>query len=385
MSRSTTCWLCSMQGPRTTRTRARDVSVALAAVSFAMSAFFAAFSAPAFSSETASATVQALVPVQQQPLFDDTQLLALELKAPFQVLIKDRYGKSTYNSGVLSYRAGEHETRIPIEIRTRGKTRRRKDFCAFPPLRLRFGADVAGTLFEGQRTLKLVTHCQDKDSYEQYVLQEYLAYRAYNQLTQRGLRVRLVRVSYVESNGRVRATRYGILLEDWRVAAARNGLGSDAVNGGVNIDKLSIADANRVAVFQYMIGNQDWSVLWPEPDEDCCHNTKPLLAPVGLVVPLPYDFDFAGIVNAPYALAKNGSGNVRMRRYGGLCSTQSELPATLAQFREVREAIYALYRDQPEVIARRRKSALSYLDGFYSVIDDPVQVERRMVRRCKVD
>ncbi len=102
-------------------------------------------------------------------------------------------------------------------------------------------------------------------------------------------------------------------------------------------------------------------------------------------MPLPYDFDFAGIVNASYALAKNGSGNVRMRRYGGLCSTQSELPVTLAQFRKARGAIYALYRDQPEVIPRRRRSALNYLDGFYRVIDDPLQVERRMVRRCKAD
>ena len=101
------------------------------------------------------------------------------------------------------------------------------------------------------------------------------------------------------------------------------------------------------------------------------------------MVPLPYDFDFSGIVNTPYALAKNGSGNVRMRRYGGLCPTQSELPAALLHFREQRDAIYALYRDQPEVSARRRRSALNYLDGFYRVIDDAARVEKRMVRNCR--
>jgi hypothetical protein len=329
---------------------------------------------------------ESLAAVPPGTLFDHTELITLELRAPFRSLIKDRYGKSTYNAAELRYRDGEErEVVLPIEIRTRGKTRRRKDYCEFPPLRLRFAEGVSDTLFAGHRALKLVTHCQNKDSYDQYVLQEYLAYRIYNQLSERGHRVRLVRVSYIETDGRLRTTRYGILLEDWKAVAARNGFSAEDVDGAVNIDKLSVADANRVTVFQYMIGNPDWSMLWPEPDESCCHNTKPLLTPEGTVVPLPYDFDFSGIVNTPYAVAKGGSSNVRLRRFGGLCTTTSELPAILPLFRERREAIYALYRNQVEVSESRRRSTLKYLDGFYRVINDPVQVERRMLRRCKTD
>lgn len=325
-------------------------------------------------------------PTHGQPLFDHSELMVLKLRAPFRHLIKDRHGRSTYNAAELSYldRDG-HEVILPIQIRTRGKTRRRKDYCAFPPLRLRFGTGATDTQFDGQRSLKLVTHCNNKDSYDQYVLQEYLAYRIYNQLTERAHRVRLAQVTYVESDGRVRTTRYGILLEDWRSVAQRNHLVAAEVDGAVNIDKLSTTDANRVAVFQYMIGNGDWSVLWPEPHEDCCHNTKPLLAPDGTVVPLPYDFDFAGIVNTPYAVAKSGSHNVRLRRYGGLCTTQPQLRAILPLFREKKEAIYALYANQPGVRPQRLRSTLKYLDGFYAVINDPGQVERRMIRRCKAD
>ncbi|MCZ6709550.1 MAG: hypothetical protein O7B25_04225 [Gammaproteobacteria bacterium] len=325
-------------------------------------------------------------PTQGQALFDRSELMVFELTAPFRHLIRDRYGQSTYNAAQLSYRDLDGgEVILPIEIRTRGKTRRRKDYCEFPPLRLRFGAGTTDTQFDGEKSLKLVTHCNDRDSFDQYVLQEYLAYRVYRQLTERSHRVRLAQVTYVESEGRVLTTRYGILLEGWKSVAERNNLVAAEVDGAVNIEKLSPTDANRVAVFQYMIGNGDWSVLWPEPKENCCHNTKPLLAPDGTVVPLPYDFDFAGIVNTPYAVSPDGSSNVRLRRYRGLCATQSQLSAILPLFRNNREAIYALYRDQSGMSPRRLRSALSYLDSFYKVINDPNQVERRMIRRCRSD
>jgi hypothetical protein len=74
-----------------------------------------------------------------------------------------------------------------------------------------------------------------------------------------------------------------------------------------------------------------------------------------------------------------------MRRYGGLCATQAQLTEVLPLFRNNKEAIYRLYQDQPGMTPRRRRTALSYLDGLYKVINDPDQVERRMIRRCKSD
>lgn len=322
-----------------------------------------------------------------QPLFANDEPLSLHLVAPFPEAINDRYGESSYHPGRLAFEDTQgRAVRLDIELRPRGKTRRRRDYCDFPPLRLRFGDDVAGTLFEGQRTLKLVTHCNDKDSYDQFVVLEYLAYRIYNLLSETSLRARLVGVAYQDEDGRLLTTRFGILLEHWRAVAARNGLVADKVDGAVNVDKLNHGAANRVAVFQYLIGNQDWSLLWPEPDENCCHNVKPLLAPDGTVVPLPYDFDFSGLVNAPYATAKGGSDNVRLRRYGGLCATAAtaaELDEALAAVVAQREAIHALFDEVRELEPRRRKSALNYLERFYRVIEDPRRVQSRMVERCK--
>lgn len=317
-------------------------------------------------------------------LFERHETIALELRGPFKELLRDRSGEPTYRRGELRYHRGDQaDAVLPVEIRTRGKTRRRRDVCRFPPLRVRFTAGTTDGVFAGQNSLKLVTHCQDRDSYDQYVLQEYLAYRTYNLLTERSHRARLARIAYVESGGKLLTTRYGIFLEDWRTVAARNGLEAIDANGGVNIENLSNADANRVAVFEYMIGNQDWSMLWPEPRENCCHNIKPLLTPDRAVVPLPYDFDFSGIVNAPYAVNKRGGQNVRQRHYGGLCATQDGLTKSLQLFQDKRQAIYSLYRNQPGVSGKRLKSSWKYLDGFYRVIDDPSLIESRMVRRCK--
>lgn len=319
-------------------------------------------------------------------LFDDHAPIALEIEAPFHLLINDRVGESEYHAGSLRYQeAATGEVVISLEIRTRGKTRRRKDICDFPPLRMRFTeADVEGTLFQGQRSLKLVTHCKDRDSYDRLVLQEYLAYRVYNLLTDYSHRVRLAQINYVQQGRRSLVKRRGFLLEHWKSVAARNDAIALDVDGGVNIKTLSATDANRVAVFQYLIGNEDYSLLWPETNSNCCHNSKPLFAD-NWVIPLPYDFDFAGIVNAPYAVPKPPNRSVRNRRYRGLCHTQGQLADTLEFFRERRAAIQALYRDEPGMGERERASTLAYLDDFYAVIDDPEAVERRLLRRCKKD
>jgi hypothetical protein len=317
-------------------------------------------------------------------LFDEAATLDLELEAPLGALMGDRYPDSEYRPAQLRY-VGKDGSRValPVEVRTRGKTRRDEEVCKMPPLRVRFDQAAAdGTPFAGQPALKLVTYCRDSDSFDQLVLLEYLAYRTYNLLTPQSHRVRLARISYLERGDR-RTTRYGIFLEDWRAVAARNDLTADPVDGGVNVDKLNHDAANRVAVFAYLIGNEDYSLLWPEPDENCCHNIKPLLDRDGRVVPLPYDFDYSGLVNAPYAVAKNPRRKVRQRAYRGLCDTQEGLEAALELTRARREDIYAVFRAQEGLSPAKLKSSMGYLDRFYDLIDQPAQVEKRLRRRCR--
>jgi hypothetical protein len=279
---------------------------------------------------------------------------------------------------------------LDVDIRTRGKTRAERRICEFPPLRLDFDRAAHGTVLERQNDLKLVTHCQDRREYQQYVLSEYLVYRMYNLLTDLSFRARLNRVSYVDTDGkRDSVTRYAFLLEHVDAVAARNGwkaLRIPAVPPHL-VNPQSIA---LVGVFQYLIGNPDWSLFTVEPGEEaCCHNTVPIGAGSGPIFSVPYDFDVSGIVNTRYAdrlfgpeQRNLGIRRVRDRAYRGFCASADQLPGLFSVFNQNRAAIYALYREQVGLDADVAKSTLEYLDAFYDTINDPGKAERELAARC---
>ena len=326
------------------------------------------------------------------PLFVSHDLLTFTIEAPLATIFKDR-GKERNERPAKLILPG-HDGRpvaLDVDIRTRGKTRAERRICEFPPLRLDFDTAGHGTVFERQNDLKLVTHCQDgRPEYDQYVLQEYLVYRVYSLLTDLSFKARLARVTYVDTDGkRDTVTRYGFLIEPLNAMAARNGWQALRVPGV----PPQIADPRSVAlveVFQYMIGNPDWSLFSIEPGEDaCCHNTVPIGAGAGPVFSVPYDFDISGIVNTRYAdrlfvpAERNmGIRTVRQRAYRGLCASAENLPGVFALFNQKRDAIYALYREHPGMNAEVVKETVEYLDEFYRVINDPRKVEREFTQRC---
>ena len=135
------------------------------------------------------------------------------------------------------------------------------------------------------------------------LLLEYSAYRLYNQLTPASHRVRLATIDYVGSDNRPLTTRIGFFLEDIDDVAARNGMRRAATGERIGSSQLSSADAARLAMFEYMISNLDWSMRAGPPGDRCCHNSR-LLGRAGAAInlfPVPYDFDFSGLVSAPYA------------------------------------------------------------------------------------
>ncbi len=332
--------------------------------------------------------------VTDMPLFSSHHVLSFTIKAPLKQIMKDRDQESEEFPGTLTLEQPQGDTiSLNIKIRTRGKTRLEKTVCRFPPLRLNFQKDsVAATVFEGQDKLKLVTHCQNNsEAYEQYVLLEYLAYRTYNLLTDVSFRVRLARITYDDTEGdRAPVTAYGFLREDKDLLAARNGVDFLKI---LRVPTIFV-DANNLAligVFQYFIGNTDWSAFRPEPDKDeCCHNTKPIGTSGGPVYSVPYDFDLAGLLDTRYAnrlykpnLDKLGLGSVRDRRYRGLCRSDPNLPAVFDLFNEKREEIYDLYRHQNDLDPKVLKKTLKYFDAFYEVITDEGKTRRAFRDGCR--
>lgn len=322
------------------------------------------------------------------PLFVSDEPIDVVIEAPLRALLNDRSEEPEYRVSQLRYtdKAGVTHS-LDIGLRPRGKTRRQPDKCKFPPLRLNFkSSQVTGTVFEGQDKLKLVTHCQNKQKvFQQYLLQEYLAYKILNLFTEQSFRVRLLNVTYQSTDSNKKPlTRHAFLIEHHDDMASRNGKTVQKLEK-IGRHQLDAEAVNIVEVFQYLIGNTDWSSLDGPGDSRCCHNAVLIARDDGPFTPVPYDFDYAGIINAPYALPGKSIRikTVRTRVYRGYCRPSDILDATLVRFRQQKNVIYDLYRQQAGLSSLVKKSALSYLDDFYKTIDNPARLERKIVSACR--
>ena len=323
------------------------------------------------------------------PLFASHDVLEFTIEGPLDSVFRERSQDSQSYRAVISYEDSlGARVSVRMKLSTRGKRRLDRRVCRFPPLRVDLPkSKVAGTVFAGQNKLKLVTHCQDgRTEYEQYVLQEYLVYRTFNLVTDLSFRVRLARITYVDTEeDREPLTRYAFFIEPKRMMAARNGW--EALDApGVAPEYFERLPLGTVEVFQYMIGNTDWSAFEARESEDeCCHNTEPVGSRAGPVFSVPYDFDQAGMIHTRYARPDERLRlrNVRQRLYRGLCRPWQELEHTLQVFREKRDAIYALYRTQHDLDSKRLERMLEYLDDFYEVINDEKEVADELVDNCR--
>lgn len=321
------------------------------------------------------------------PLFLSDAILEARIVAPFTSIMKNRDSEEDV-PGSFQY-VGENGGVVEFDVglQPRGRFRRNKEICLFAPLRLNFKkSDTKDTEFDKQDKLKLVTHCRKYPKrYQQVVVAEYMAYRILNLLTDISYRARLLRITYVDTDDESSEYEsFAVLIEDDKRLAARTGLPI------VKVDTAQLSDLRPDAtdlayVFHYFIGNTDFSPKSSSPDTKCCHNHRLFAKEGELYYSIPYDFDQAGIVDAPHA-APNPRfelDDVKDRLYRGRCEFIEQLPATLTLFRERRDEIEALVQQQAEIADRNRKVMLRYIEDFYETIDKPKSLDREIVRKCR--
>ena len=317
-------------------------------------------------------------------LFATSEPLRLRLEAPVNELAEGRRESGRSVAGTL--RVATTGEALPVTLGLRGITRLSDETCQFPPLKVTFGAKPPPTsAFAGEDELKLVTHCQDAASFQQYVLLEYAAYRLYNLLTPASFRVRLASIDYVDGRGRPLTSRIGFFIEDNGAAAKRLGMRKASVGSKVPLASIEPAAAARMSLFEYMVSNLDWALNAGPAGEPCCHNGR-LFAPPGggTLIPVPYDFDYSGMVDAPYAVPPNGfsASNVRQRFYRGYCVHNQAAAAAAAEFRAARPAMMAELAATPGLDPHTIKKASAYLDGFFADIASDAQLQSKVLRRC---
>ncbi|MDJ0749487.1 MAG: hypothetical protein QNJ11_08380 [Woeseiaceae bacterium] len=320
------------------------------------------------------------------PLFSDDWIVDVTIEAPLTTLMAERPDEE-YLAARLIYDTSDDATvELDLKIRTRGQYRRDPDHCDFAPLRLNFRkGQVPGTLFDGQDKLKLVTHCRSKSThFQQHVLREYLAYRFFAELTPISFGVRLLNITYIDTESGATVTRPGFLIESAGHVARRNNLQVVDIRR-IGYDQLDPKRQNLVHMFEYMIGNTEYSFVNPKPGKSCCHNADVLSATGGPpYLPLPFDFDFAGLVNAPYAQPnpRFPIDDVRKRFYKGLCANNALLPETAQRFLAEHGDMITIV-DRLEPLSRRsRLSVRNYLNTFVDRISDERSLERYFANKC---
>lgn len=314
---------------------------------------------------------------QTSNLFESEEIIELTLQCDLKSVLKDRGEDSQYHEATLHYIDNQNTFDIPIKVKSRGHFRKIRSNCQYPPLYLNFAKSTTpeNSIFQGQDKIKLVTPCRR----DQFVVNEYLVYKLYNLITSKSFRARLVKVIY-HDNVKNKSTDpyYGIILEEEDQMAKRNN------SNVVEIERLKPEgtrkeDFLQMAAFQYMIGNTDWSIQYLQ--------NIVLIADDSTSSPstVPYDFDHAGIVRAPYA---NPAPELKMsstqeRRYRGYCmSEMDQLNKVFKKFYELKDDFYMVYEDNPLLNDGYVKQTLKFLDQFYETISDPKKVQKEFSYPC---
>jgi hypothetical protein len=100
---------------------------------------------------------------------------------------------------------------------------------------------------------------------------------------------------------------------------------------------------------------------------------------------LPFDFDYAGIVNANYAIPDEqlGTESVRERVYRGVCLNESDLFIAAELFIEKKQHIYNLYENDHLFTKSVKRSTIKYLDEFYSIMENEAKFRRNIIESCR--
>ena len=316
-------------------------------------------------------------------LFESNELLHVKLTAQIGVLINDIEENAGEHPAMLSYIDEDgKEMSFPITVKTRGNFRKNPDNCDFPPLKLFFSEEnVANTVFEGQDEIKLVSHCRSNQSdYEQFLFKEYLVYRLYNEFTPYSFRVRLIEISYIEENiPDDQLNTYAFLIERPKYMAGRNG------GKVLNVENFSALDVDQdiygvLAIYQYMVANNDWAV-------PILHNIELVtVSPLDPPFPVPYDFDWAGIVEAPYRTTIRDSlesGNAD-RIFKGICGSRAEFIELFDLFQEKKEDLFRLYEEFDLMDMEVKGRVIKIICEFYDIIDRKGNAIQLLKRDCNI-
>ena len=311
---------------------------------------------------------------EQRRLFQDGPPVEFTLTADFNVINKQRTPNNDQRFPAVLSLGG---TDFGVKLGSRGHLRLKSQTCDFVPIRIEFARDeLAGTMFEGQTSLKLGTHCRDDSEYDEYVAREYLSYKLANLATPLSFRARLARATYVDVRSKKRLSTHNALFLEHENDVARRLGGREARVPHMVFSEFDQNALTTMMLVEYMLGNTDYSI-WG------LHNVVVVQDKRRRFLPVPYDFDLSGMVNTPYAAPDERLHlkNVQDRLYRGPCRTVEEFNAAAEPFRTHRNEMFAAI-EASELAGRHKRDMRDYLESFFRRIGTTEEIKKTFVDGC---
>ncbi len=312
--------------------------------------------------------------------FGNDEPLSFTLKFDIKTFRKTK-SKEEYQAAELIIHFDD-STSISHNIKLRSRGDFRKKYCSLPPFWLNIkNAELGFKDLEDVVKIKVVAHCKKADIYNDYVLKEYLAYKLYNIISPYSFRVRLVKIQYIDTGRDNKITEnWGFILEPEDLMEKR--LDAHFIKN----DRLAMATVNRdiidrLAIFQYMIGNSDYSVTGR-------HNLKIISlygsGPIGNI-PIPYDFDYTGFVNTTYAVPGENLGinSVTDRYFLGACRGDYIYELVIQEMNDNKREFLNLLQQFEYISLKQKMETLNYIESYYTEASTKWFISRNLKGTCR--
>jgi hypothetical protein len=314
-------------------------------------------------------------------LFEGENLLEITLRFDLSTYFRTK-PKKDYLTANITFHLNESDS-ISKDIRLKTRGEFRNSWCPFAPIQLNFKkVDFGYSDLDSIGKLKLVTQCGTGNLNEEYLLKEYLAYKLFNVLTDTSFRVRLLKITYIDTKKKRKPIQhYGIFIEPIEMLTKRTN-SFQIKSSNLTQKNIEPMVMDRLAIFNYMIGNYDWSI----PGQHNVKIIKPMvLDPSGIGIAIPYDFDWSGIVDPSYAIPieETGLESIRERLFTGICRTRETFLKDLEIFSENKDEFYRIINDFPYLSARVKRELIYYLDGFFDGMGKTNYLVDELLETCK--
>jgi len=323
------------------------------------------------------ATLNAQIELKSDQLYSNQDPLELKIGYSNKELNKDT-NDSTFIITSMAYLHEEKWSEIEVNLRARGNFRRNQ--CYFPPVKMKIKKkQYAGTLFDGNKTMKLVLPCKIESEKNDNVIQEFIAYKIYEKISPFHFKTRMVNIEFTEPKGNKTKTFQlkGFLIEDDKRVAKRHE--GKVMERFIHPMAMQHMTSVQNAFFQYLLGNTDFSVAYQ-------HNGK-LLYINKEIIPLPYDFDMTGWVNPSYATVNTtlGINSVKDRKYRGFKREQEYFDEVRTQFLAKKGALMEMVASFESEFSdpKEFQTMIEFMGSFYDVLEDDAIFEKVIVAEAR--